>query len=80
MLWQGASGILLSEYFDNKLLLSEKKSKLSYINGKVGYEDVCEKLKSEIEDIESKIIEFISGLNSMQLKSIIYMSLDMGIK
>ena len=37
-------------------------------------------IDTEINNIEANIFEFVSNLNTQQLKSIIYMSLDMDVK
>ena len=37
-------------------------------------------IDAEINNIEANILEFVSNLNTHQLKSIIYMSLDMDVK
>lgn len=76
-MWEGADGLLLTEYFENKQKLSELKSGRSflYYRGK----DITE-IDKEIEQTEKAIIEFISGLGQQNLKSIIYMHLDMDVE
>ena len=37
-------------------------------------------IDAEINNIEANILKFVSNLNTQQLKSIIYMSLDMDVK
>lgn len=76
-MWEGADGLLLTEYFENKKKLSELKSGRSFLcyRGK----DITE-IDKEIELTEKAIMEFISGLNQQHLKSIIYMSLDMDVE
>lgn len=86
MEWKGMGALLLTEYFDDKQRLAEKKRKLDHLNNFVSTEyrtdlsEIKDKLKKEINETEEKIVEFISGLNAQQLKSIIYMSLDMDVE
>lgn len=86
MEWEGMSVILLTEYFEDKQRLAEKKTKLNHLNNFVttDYRDdlseMKSKLENEVKEIEQKIVEFISALSPQQLKSIIYMSLDMDVK
>lgn len=77
MEWLGASAILLEEYLENKQKLSELKEKKNYMNYR-GYD--TSDIDTEINNIEANILEFVSNLNTQQLKSIIYMSLDMDVK
>lgn len=76
MEWKGANALLLSEYFENKEKLFELKKKKEYLDYRG--EDIFN-LEEEIKQIQISIIEFISGLDSQHLKSIIYMSLDMDV-
>ena len=86
MEWKGMSGILLTEYFENKQSLAEKRTKLNHLNNFVttDYRNDLSEMKNELEkevtEIEEKILEFISPLSEQQLKSIIYMSLDMDVE
>ena len=86
MEWEGMSAILLTEYFEDKQHLAEKRTKLDHLNNFVttDYRDdlseMRSKLKNEIKETEQKIVEFISALSPQQLKSIIYMSLDMNVE
>lgn len=86
MEWEGMSGILLTEYFEDKQYLAEKKAKLNHLNNFVttDYRDDLSEMKSELEkevkELEQKIVEFISALSPQHLKSIIYMSLDMDVE
>lgn len=86
MEWKGMSGILLTEYFEDKQHLAEKKTKLNHLNNflTTDYRDdlseMKNKLEKEVMEIEEKILEFISPLSERQLKSIIYMSLDMDVE
>ena len=41
---------------------------------------LTEYFEDKVKEIEQKIVEFISALSPQQLKSIIYMSLDMDVK
>ena len=68
---------LLEEYLENKQKLSELKEKKNYMNYR-GYD--TSDIDAEINNIEANILEFVSNLNTHQLKSIIYMSLDMDVK
>ena len=77
MEWLGANAILLEEYLENKQKLSELKEKKNYMNYR-GY-DISD-IDAEINNIEANILKFVSNLNTQQLKSIIYMSLDMDVK
>ena len=77
MEWLGANAILLEEYLENKQKLSELKEKKSYMNYR-GYD--TSDIDAEINNIEANILEFVNNLNTHQLKSIIYMSLDMDVK
>ena len=77
MEWLGANAILLEEYLENKQNLSELKEKKSYMNYR-GYD--TSDVDAEINNIEASILEFVSNLDAQQLKSIIYMSLDMDVK
>jgi|GEM_PF-3952106 len=77
MEWLGANAILLEEYLENKQKLSELKEKKNYMNYR-GYD--TSDIDAEINNIEANILEFVSNLNTHQLKSIIYMSLDMDVK
>lgn len=85
MEWKGKNAILLTEYFDDKQLLAEKKLKLNYLCNFVTTEyrselsEVKDKLKEEIEVLEKKIRIFISSLNRQQLQSLLYMSLNMNV-
>ncbi len=85
MEWKGKSEIFLNEYLDDKQSLAEKKIKLNHLCNFVTTEyrgdlsEVKESLENEIKELEKKIRIFISGLNMQQLKSVIYMSLDMQI-
>lgn len=80
------NAILLTEYFEYKQRLSEKKTKLNHLNNFVttNYRDdlleMKRKLEKEVREIEQKIVEFISALGPQHLKSIIYMSLDMDVE
>lgn len=80
------SAILLTEYLEDKQHLAEKRTKLDHLNNFVttDYRDdlseMRSKLKNEIKETEQKIVEFISALSPQQLKSIIYMSLDMNVE
>lgn len=77
-MWKGAEALLLTEYFENKGKLNELKSMKGYLSQKEDTE--AEKdYDKEIAEVENKIVEFISGLDSKHLKSIIYMSLDMDV-
>lgn len=86
MEWEGMSAILLTEYLEDKQHLAEKRTKLNHLNNFVttDYRDdlseMRSKLKNEIKETEQKIVEFISALSPQQLKSIIYMSLDMNVE
>lgn len=86
MEWEGMSAILLTEYLEDKQHLAEKRTKLDHLNNFVttDYRDdlseMRSKLKNEIKETEQKIVEFISALSPQQLKSIIYMSLDMNVE
>lgn len=77
MEWLGANAILLEEYLENKQKLSELKEKKNYMNYR-GYN--TSDIDAEINNIEANILKFVSNLNTQQLKSIIYMSLDMDVK
>ena len=80
MEWKGAEALLLTDYFENKEKLNELKSMKGYLSRKGDIEAEGEKYyDKEISELENKIIEFISGLDSQHLKSIIYMSLDMEV-
>ena len=80
---EGKSEILLNEYLNDKQLLTDKKIKLNHLCNFVTTEyrsdlpEVKESLEEEIKELEKKIRIFVSGLNMQQLKSVIYMSLDM---
>ena len=78
-MWKGAEALLLTDYFENKEKLNELKSMKGYLSrkGDIGAEKHYDK---EISELENKIVEFISGLDSQHLKSIIYMSLDMDVE
>lgn len=76
-MWEGASGLLLTEYFENKRKLSELKSGRKFFRYRE--RDALE-IDKEIEKTEISIMEFISGLDEQHLKSIIYMSLDMDVE
>ncbi len=86
MEWEGMSALLLTEYFEDKQRLAEEKKKLDHLNNFVSTEyrndltEIKDKLEKEVKEIEKKIVEFISGLNTQQLKSIIYMSLNMDVE
>lgn len=86
MEWKGKNAILLTEYFDDKQLLAEKKLKLNYLCNFVTTEcrsdlsEVKDKLKEEMEVLEKKIRIFISSLNRQQLQSLLYMSLNMNVE
>lgn len=86
MKWEGMSAILLTEYFEDKQHLAEKRTNLNHLNNFVttDYRDdlseMKRKLENEVKEIEQKIVEFISALSPQQLKSIIYMSLDMEVE
>ncbi len=86
MEWDGMSALLLTEYFEDKRRLAEEKKKLEHLNNFVSTEyrndlaEIKDKLEKEVKEIEEKIVEFISGLNTQQLKSIVYMSLDMDVE
>lgn len=86
MEWNGMNAILLTEYFEDKQRLSEKKTKLNHLNNFVttDYRDDLSEMKSklerEVKELEQKIVEFISALDTQHLKSIIYMSLDMDVE
>lgn len=86
MEWEGMSAILLTEYFEDKQSLAEKRTKLNHLNNFVttDYRDdlseMKSKLENEVREIEQRIVEFISALSPQQLKSIIYMSLDMDVE
>ena len=81
MQWEGMSGILLTEYFEDKQHLAEKKTKLNHLNNfaTTDYRDdlseMKRKLEKEVKEIEQKIVEFISVLSPQQLKAIIYICL-----
>ena len=77
MEWLGANDISLGEYLENKQKLSELKEKKNYMNYR-GYN--TSDIDAEINNIEANILKFVSNLNTQQLKSIIYMSLDMDVK
>lgn len=77
MEWLGANAISLGEYLENKQKLSELKEKKNYMNYR-GYN--TSDIDAEINNIEANILKFVSNLNTQQLKSIIYMSLDMDVK
>ena len=62
---------------ENKQKLSELKEKKNYMNYR-GYN--TSDIDAEINNIEANILKFVSNLNTQQLKSIIYMSLDMDVK
>ena len=74
-MWQGAE-TLLTEYFENKEKLNELKGIKGYLSlkGETEHEEYYDK---EIREVENKIVEFISSLDSQHLKSVIYMSLGM---
>ena len=78
-MWKGAEALLLTEYFENKEKLNELKGVKDYLSrkGETAHE---EHYDNEIREVENKIVEFISGLDSQHLKSIIYMSLDMDVE
>ena len=78
-MWQGAKALLLTEYFENKEKLNELKSMRDYLSRK-GDIETEKHYDKEILEVENKILEFISGLDSQHLKSIIYMSLDMEVE
>lgn len=86
MEWEGMSALLLTEYFEDKQRLAEEKKKLDHLNNFVSTEyrndltEIKDKLEKEVKEIEKKIVEFISGLNTQQLKSIVYMSLNMDVE
>lgn len=77
MEWLGANAISLGEYLENKQKLSELKEKKNYMNYR-GYN--TSDIDAEINNIEANILKFVSNLNTQQLKSIIYMSLDVDVK
>ena len=77
MEWLGANAISLGEYLENKQKLSELKEKKYYMNYR---EYDTSDIDAEINNIEANILKFVSNLNTQQLKSIIYMSLDMDVK
>lgn len=86
MEWQGMDGILLTEYLKNKKRLAEKKMKLklNQLNHFVLEDDKngnerIKQLEKEVREIEEKIIGFISPLDREQLKSLLYLSLDMDV-
>lgn len=85
MEWEGKSEILLNEYLNDKQLLTEKKIKLNHLCNFVTTEyrgdlsEIKERLQEEIKELEKNIRIFVSSLNIQQLKSVIYMSLDMQI-
>ena len=64
--FKGLAEIMLYQYFKDKELLAE-------LNMKSFFE---EDVKDEIKEVESRIKFFISSLNRVQLKQLIYMSLD----
>ena len=76
MEWKGANALLLNEYFENKEKLFELKKKKEYLDYRG--EDISN-MEKEIKQIQMSIIEFVSGLDTQHLKSIIYMSLDMDV-
>lgn len=78
-MWKGAEALLLTEYFENKEKLNELKEVKDYLSRK-GETEHEEHYDNEIREVENKIVEFISGLDSQHLKSIIYMSLDMDVE
>ena len=78
-MWKGAEALLLTEYFENKEKLNELKSMRNYLSRK-GDVETEKHYDKEISEVENKILEFISGLDSQHLKSIIYMSLDMEVE
>lgn len=63
--FKGLAEIMLYQYFKDKELLAE-------LNMKSFFE---EDVKDEIKEVESRIKFFISSLNRVQLKQLIYMSL-----
>ena len=67
-MWKGAKGLLLQDYLEDKIRIQElKRLPLRYrING----ED------EEIKKLENKIIDFLDMLDTIELKSLILMSLD----
>ena len=75
-MWKGAEALLLTEYFENKEKLFELKKKKEYLDYRG--EDISN-MEKEIKQIQMSIIEFVSGLDTQHLKSIIYMSLDMDV-
>lgn len=83
MEWKGINAIFLTEYLDDKRLLTEKKLKLNRLCNFVTTEyrsdlsEVKDKLKEEIAVLEKKIRIFISSLNKQQLQSLLFMSLNM---
>ena len=78
-MWNGAEALLLTEYFENKEKLNELKSIKDYLSRR-GDIKPQEHYDKEIREIESKIVEFVSALDSQHLKSLIYMSLDMEVE
>ena len=78
-MWEGAKALLLTEYFENKEKLNELKGIKAYLSrkGETEHEGHYDK---EIREVEDKIVEFISSLDSQHLKSVIYMSLNMDVK
>lgn len=78
-MWKGTEALLLTEYFENKEKLNELKSMRDYLSRK-GDIKTEKHYDKEILEVENKILEFISGLDSQHLKSIIYMSLDMEVE
>lgn len=78
-MWKGAEALLLTEYFENKEKLNELNGIKVYLSrkGEIEHEEHYNK---EIREVENKIVEFISSLDSQHLKSVIYMSLDMDVE
>lgn len=79
--WHGINALLLTEYLENKERLSEQKTKLRQLSHFLpANSEWIQQLEQEIQELEDKIITFISPLDREQLQSILYMSLDMNIK
>ena len=78
-MWKGVEALLLTEYFENKEKLNELKGIKVYLSRK-GETEQEKHYDKEIREVENKIVEFISSLDSQHLKSVIYMSLDMDVE
>lgn len=74
-LWTGSGRILLTEYFENKQKLADKKQMKRCLRNR---ESIA--LDKEIRELEINIMKFVSGLDNIHLKSLIYMSVDMNVE